>query len=778
MDSPPDSNAPSDLTEPQWQAVDHTDGPLLVLAGPGSGKTRVITRRIARLIHKGISPREILAITFTNKAANEMAERVSHLIPGTQVWVSTFHRFCARLLRHHGPAVGIQPNFTILDTADQRALFKEVLAEMDQENAHVPVGQIASRISLAKNKLLTPEMFSQQVEEGMGSFLDRCVAQTYGAYQKALLRSNAVDFDDLLMHVALLLRDNPVLRRQLDRRHRYILVDEYQDTNIAQYQIVHALSVDSQNICVTGDPDQSIYGWRGADIDNILRFEQDFPGTSIIRLEENFRSTPAILKGADQLIVHNVHRKHKALFTANPEGPPIELLSSFDAGEEADRIATRILTGVEQGRSWSEFAVLYRVNALSRRLEIAFLHHRIPYQVASGLAFYERSEIKDLLAYLRFFFNPHDETAFRRVLGMSVQCFGTKKKKILQGISKQTQNKVVRWAAQQGLDLMEAVRQASKIPHLSKQAVPALKRFGTMIEEIQYANDGSVEGLLRKILHRTQYTAAWEQSRSEDDMQRLANVEEFLSAARHHDETTTADDPLAAFLEESSLVADLDSVDSSAGKVTLMTLHAAKGLEFHSVFIVGVEHNLLPHERSLREQNPRELEEERRLLFVGMTRARRELCLTESTYRDVHGQTLPTISSQFLSEIPSLVRRDSDDDLPLPTSSKEVSSDESQTASSEPAPSRKQQRIEQLRRLGGKPLLTTGAALLAGHKTAADVPIGFKVGMRVRHPQKGVGLIVEVSIDGPRRTVGVHFDSGEQSEFLASKCPLQPIAQG
>lgn len=765
---------PSDLTPSQSEAVNHADGALLVLAGPGSGKTRVITRRIARLLEQGIGAHEVLAITFTNKAAGEMEERVAKLIPGRKVWVSTFHRFCARLLRHHGQGVGLQQNFTILDTTDQRTVLKQVLGEIDQDASNVPVGQIAARISRAKNQLITPEIFSQQIEEGTGTFLDRCVAQTYASYQRALLRSNAVDFDDLLMHVALLLRDNPQLRSHLDRRHRFILVDEYQDTNLAQYQIVRALSVDQPNLCVTGDPDQSIYGWRGADIENILRFEQDFPGARIVRLEENFRSTPAILQGADSLIRHNVHRKAKDLFTANPDGPPIELLSCSDATEEAERISARILAAVDEGRCWSEFAILYRVNALSRRLEISMLRNRIPYQVAAGVAFYERAEIKDLLAYLRMFFNPNDEMAFRRVLGMSVQCFGTRKKKILQGISKQTQNKVVRWAAQHGIDLFEAVKQAGKIPALSKQAVPALKRFAGMIEEIQYAGDGSVEGLLRKIIHRTQYTSAWEQSRSEDDVQRLANVEEFLAAARHHDETTTAEDPLAAFLEESSLVADLDSVDSTSGKVTLMTLHAAKGLEFPTVFIVGVEQNLLPHERSLRDQNPRELEEERRLLFVGMTRAMRELSLTETSYRDIHGQTLPTIPSQFIAEIPSLVRNSSDEvprvafPVHAPAEKPDIS----------PALTPHQAQIERLRKLGGKPLLTTGAALLSGKQTAADIPFSFKVGMRVRHPQKGVGLVVEVSIDGPRRTLGVHFDSGEESQFLATKCPLQPIAEG
>lgn len=777
-------NAPADVTAAQWQAIDHFEGPLLVLAGPGSGKTRVITRRIARLIEKGVSPREILAITFTNKAANEMAERVGQLLPGTNVWVSTFHRFCAKLLRWHGQSVGLQPNFTILDASDQRAMLKQVLAEIDQDVSHVPIGQVSARISRAKNRLQTPEQILQQSEEGAGTYLDRCVAQAYAAYQKILLASNAVDFDDLLMHVALMMEEQEFLRRQWDRRFRFTLVDEYQDTNLAQYQIVKALSVEYPNLCATGDPDQSIYGWRGAELDNILRFENDFPSSRLVRLEENFRSTKSILQAADQLIKHNIHRKAKDLYTANPQGQSVELITAQDATEEAEQIVSLIRQEVaEKGRQWSDFAVLYRVNALSRRLEIAALRHRIPYQVAAGVAFYERAEIKDLLAYLRLIHNPSDLSAFQRVLGMSVQCFGNKKKKILQGISKQSQNRVIRWAERQQITLSEAVKQASLIPQLSKQAVPALKRFGQMWEELIQADNGSVEGLLQKIVHRTQYTSAWEQSQVEQDMQRLANVEELIAAARHHDETHSADDTLAVFLEECSLVADLDAVDSQAGKVTFMTLHAAKGLEFPVVFVLGVEHNLLPHERSLKSDNPKELEEERRLLFVGMTRAKQELYLTCTNYRDMHGQTLPTIPSPFLEEIAVLQTRDAIPvNLPGPAiRSREIpSSEETQSQeTSSRTPASSVRTPESLKKLLGGVKLTTGAALLNGKQTPAEIPVGFTVGMRVRHPQQGTGSVVEIhGAGGKWKTIVVEFDSGEHGSFLAQKCPLQPIGAG
>ncbi|MCA9113111.1 MAG: UvrD-helicase domain-containing protein, partial [Planctomycetaceae bacterium] len=379
-----------DLTPSQRQAVSHIDGPLLVLAGPGSGKTRVVTRRIAHLVESGVPPSQILAITFTNKAAEEMSERVKAILPAARVWVSTFHRFCARLLRRHAWVVGLESNYTILDTGDQKTAMRRVMHDLDLDPVHYTPDRIAWHISTAKNDLVTAEMYARRYEEQIGDHWQATVARVYPAYQKWLLDSNAVDFDDLLLHVAVMLAEHEELRNDLDERFRYVLVDEYQDTNIAQYQIVRALSQQFPNLCVTGDPDQSIYGWRGARIANILRFEQDYPDAKVIRLEDNFRSTRAILRSADALITHNTQRKDKRLITQNPEGESVKLLRFPDSHLEADGIARQIREQVEAGeREWTDFAIFYRVNALSRQLENALMRHRVPFQVAAGVAFYD-----------------------------------------------------------------------------------------------------------------------------------------------------------------------------------------------------------------------------------------------------------------------------------------------------------------------------------------------------------------------------------------------------
>ena len=397
----------ADLTESQRAAVEHFEGPLLVVAGPGSGKTRVITRRIACLIDRGVHPHEILAITFTNKAARVMSERVQALLPRCFVWVSTFHKFCARLLREQAAVVGLRSNFSIFDTSDQLTLLKGVLHDLDFDATHFPPGKLLGRISKAKNDLITAEQFKQKHSASIGTHLDAVTARVYPLYQKRLLEANAVDFDDLLMHVARMLHEHDELRMTLDERYRFILVDEYQDTNRAQYQIVAALSQQYPNLCVTGDPDQSIYGWRGAQIENILRFERDFPGVALVRLEENFRSTPEILAAADELIRHNVNRKPKRLKAMRESGQPVELRLYVDGQNEASSIAAEIQSLVQSGqRGWNDFAIFYRVNSLSRTVETALSRLKIPYQVAGGLAFYERAEIKDILGYLRLIEKP------------------------------------------------------------------------------------------------------------------------------------------------------------------------------------------------------------------------------------------------------------------------------------------------------------------------------------------------------------------------------------
>ncbi len=883
-----------DLTPSQRAAVEHFHGPLLVLAGPGSGKTRVITRRIARLIERGVRPWEILAITFTNKAARAMSDRVQALLPGKRIWVSTFHRFCSRLLRDHGRSVGLQPNFSIYDTSDQQQIIKQVLSEQNFDAAHFPANKIGARISHAKNELLTPELYVARYGEGIGTHLEAVVAKVYPAYQKRLLAANAVDFDDLLVHVALLLAENEELRTELDQRFRFILVDEYQDTNKAQYQIVAALSQIEPNLCATGDPDQSIYGWRGARIENILRFEQEFPDVTMIRLEENFRSTPEILQTADALISHNIQRKPKRLKTDNASGEKVELRLHRDGQDEANGIANEIAALVEAGeRQWKDFAIFYRVNALSRSLETALARQKISYQIAGGVAFYERAEIKDLLGYLRLIENPQDRVAFLRVVNTPTR-----------GIGKSSLDKLVRWADGTGTVLLDAARQPGAVPDLPKKAAVQLRAFAALIDELAQASSGptlvpsssgerarvrgpngenvsdlggdsfsgpqpstldpqrmgeepltltlspqsrgegtgdeepphpnplphkaggegtgqsqvepevtgeSVEALLKLVLRRTGYLRQFESSPDEDDMQRLGNIDELVSAARQYDEEeakTEQGGSLGGFLETASLAQDIDSLDESTGAVMLMTLHAAKGLEFPVVYVIGVEQNLIPHERSLRENDARQLEEERRLLFVGITRAEEKLVLTHTQRREIHGRSLSTIPSDFLQEL-NLQHRDctgaedfqfgdfaahdfADDHFGDDAGNAHDDHGEVDYDASDPDEADHEQaaRVESkftaLRQVGksfNRPRvlpnnlhLTTGAALESGAAGKIELSLGFAVGMQVRHPRYGLGTVIETSGLAKNRMVVVEFATDARREsFVASKCPLQPV---
>ena len=790
-----------DLTPSQRAAVEHFRGPLLVLAGPGSGKTRVITRRIARLIERGVRPWEILAITFTNKAARAMSDRVQALLPGKRIWVSTFHSFCARMLRDHGRSVGLQPNFSIYDTSDQQQIIKQVLSDQNLDAAHFPANKIGARISHAKNELLTPELYVARYGEGIGTHLEAVVAKVYPAYQKRLLAANAVDFDDLLGHVARLLAENEELRSELDQRFRFILVDEYQDTNKAQYQIVAALSQIEPNLCATGDPDQSIYGWRGARIENILRFEQEFPDVTMIRLEENFRSTPEILQTADALISHNVQRKPKRLKTDNASGEQVELRLHRDGQDEANGIANEIAALVEAGeRQWKDFAIFYRVNALSRSLETALARQKISYQIAGGVAFYERAEIKDLLGYLRLIENPQDRVAFMRVVNTPTR-----------GIGKSSLDKLVRWADGTGTVLLDAARQPGAVPDLPKKAAVQLRAFAGLIDELGQSSAGVVEALLKLGLRRTGYLRQFESSPDEDDMQRLGNIDELVSAARQYDEQeakTEQGGSLGGFLETASLAQDIDSLDESTGAVMLMTLHAAKGLEFPVVYVIGVEQNLIPHERSLRENDIRQLEEERRLLFVGITRAEEKLVLTHTQRREIHGRSLSTIPSDFLQEL-NLKHRDctgaedfsfgdfaahdfaddhcGDDSGDAHDDHGEIDNDASDTdeADHEKA-ARVASKYAALRQVGkslNRPRvlpsnlhLTTGAALESGTRQQVELSLGFAVGMQVRHPRYGLGTVIETSGLAKNRMVVVEFATDARREsFVAAKCPLQPI---
>ena len=760
------------LTQAQREAVEHLDGPLLILAGPGSGKTRVITHRVANLLRHGVPARQILALTFTNKAADEMRSRIEQLAPGEAVWMSTFHRFCSRLLRQYAAGVGLDQNFTIYDTADSRQVLKRTLEQLDIDAVLYTPERIASAISWAKNRLIHPDDY----EPRPGHPLGRVVARVYPAYQARLLASSAVDFDDLLLHVATLLRHNPETRATLDERYRYILVDEYQDTNLAQYTIVRALSIDQPNLAVTGDPDQSIYGWRGANLSNILDFEDDYPNVRVVRLERNYRSTKRILRVADSLIGYNRRRKQKGLYTENDEGQGVRLTAYTTQRVEAESIAAYIAEEVRAGhRRPRDFAIFYRVNALSRSLEFALRDAGVPYQMVNGLEFYQRKEIKDTLAYLHLINNPRDDNALLRIINVPPR-----------GIGKRTIERLAEHANRYRLSLLEAARESGLIESLNKRAAVAVARFVATYDQLSIHAAAPVEEILGHVLSSSGYQQYLMDSEDEEDQERLANIEELLTAAREFDERNPGDAPLEAFLEDACLVNETDAWATDNNQATLMTLHASKGLEFPVVFIVALEEGLLPHERS--REHDELLEEERRLLFVGITRAQQELHLSMATYREFRGQRRRTVPSQFLMELPRgemdvvepserfepawdagdhVDGRGYDDDI-------RFEPDEFDQAA--PAP-----KTGAASQAATAAPLTTAAELQRRAKTDAPCvpPEAFHQGMVVRHPEYGLGKIVALSGSGVKRTATVAFASAAgEKKFMLAKSPLQPAGRG
>jgi DNA helicase-2/ATP-dependent DNA helicase PcrA len=768
------------LTAAQREAVEHIDGPLLILAGPGSGKTRVVTHRIANLLRHGVPARQILALTFTNKAADEMKSRVERLAPGQSVWVSTFHRFCARLLRQYASLVGLEQNYTIYDTGDSAAVLRRACAEADVDTKHFTPPQMAVAISWAKNNLIGPEEYQPRVGQPLGAV----VAKVYPVYQRRLLAANAVDFDDLLLHVAALLRANPELRETLDARYRYILVDEYQDTNLAQYAIVRALSITYPNLSVTGDPDQSIYGWRGANINNILNFEHDFQNVHVVRLEQNYRSTQRIVRVAAELISWNTKRKQKGLFTENPEGGPVRYVAYPTQMDEADHIAAQIAEAVHSGRRRpGDFAIFYRVNALSRPLEFALRSAGIPYQMVNGVEFYQRREIKDVLAYLLLINNPRDDVAFLRVVNMPPR-----------GIGKTTLDRLAAHATSRGRSLLETAREAGMIGVIPKKAAVAVAKFVAMYDRLSLVSMRPVEEILGHVLNETGYQAHLIDSGLDEDQERLANIQELLTAAREFDEQTPGEGHLEEFLENVCLINDVDVWESSDDRVAMMTLHASKGLEFPCVYIVAVEEGLLPHERS--QNSPDELEEERRLFFVGITRAQEELQLSVSQYREFRGRRQLTIPSKFLVELPF-------DEMEAAegawSKEEETSCDE---AWDEPAHEGDEVQVHDddlvwsppdasegetgIRPTGisqiGKlriPTLTTAAELAAPSQTGTGLsPELFHQGMVVLHPEYGLGKIVALSGSGLRRTATVSFASAGEKKFVLAQSALRPMKGG
>ena len=623
------------LTESQLRAVNHKDGPLLVLAGPGSGKTRVITSRIANLIRSGVNPYNICAITFTNKAADEMRQRLQSYNLPSGVRASTFHSLCVWILRVYAEQAGIKMNFSIYDDSDQKRIIKEAITACGLESTNFPPAKMLDAVSRAKNDLETPQV----VAEYAGDYFQKNFANVYRRYQETLDENNALDFDDLLMRVAMLLRDCPDVRQQLSERFKYLLVDEYQDTNHAQYQIAKGLALAHGNICVTGDPDQSIYRWRGADIGNILIFEKDWPNAVVVKLEENFRSTPNILELADKLIANNTNRKQKKLIATLPPGDDARVDQYDDADEESSQVASQISTLIEKGVDPNEIAVFYRVNSMSRQIEEAFVRRQIPYQVVRGVEFYSRKEIRDLLSYLKLIANPADNSAFLRAIGTHPR-----------GIGKTTLDRLVIFAEQNNISLLHASAKASIIDGINKPTQGRLAAFAQQIDGFIKDSSDKVAEIMETVLEDSGMLDALHKQDAAD----IENATELINAASKYDEQ--AESPsLLDYLQSIALYSDTDAFDPSSGKVSLMTLHAAKGLEFDNVFIIGLEEGLLPHERSL-SGSDEELEEERRLFFVGITRARKILFISYAKHRVMRGQFMRTIPSKFLYEIDALQR--------------------------------------------------------------------------------------------------------------------------
>ena len=627
------------LNKEQQQAVQYTEGPLLILAGAGSGKTKVLTVRIAHLLAQGVNPYEILAITFTNKAAKEMKNRVEGLVGdvANRIWLSTFHSFCAKFLRFElDNFLGYNSNFTIYDTSDSQAVIKAALKALNLDDKYYPVGAMIAAISDAKNKLLFASDFRKQARD----FYQQKVADVYEYYERELRKNNALDFDDLLLVAVKLLQSNEAVLDKYSKRFRYVMIDEYQDTNHAQYLLAKLLASHWKNIAVVGDADQSIYAWRGADIQNILDFEKDYPNCTSIKLEQNYRSTKIILDAANAVIENNEGRPKKNLWTDKTEGAKIQHFTAQSEHEEAAFIGDTIAKKHDiHGVPYGDMAILYRTNAQSRVLEEALIKRALPYIMVGGTKFYDRKEIKDVLAYLRVLYNPFDDLSLLRIINVPKRSIGAT-----------TVAKLQDYARANGTSLFMTLTQLHLVDSIKGKTKEKLEEFGilifTLVAEME---DRTVLDILESILDRTGYLAQLEESTDPQDQARAENIGELLSVAKDFQDTNPSG-TVEDFLEQVALVNDVDSFEQEESKVTLMTLHAAKGLEFPIVFLGGLEEGLFPHSRTL--MNPEEIEEERRLAYVGITRAEKELYISNATTRTVFGRTSSYLPSRFIDEIP------------------------------------------------------------------------------------------------------------------------------
>ena len=627
------------LNKEQQQAVQHTEGPLLILAGAGSGKTKVLTVRVAHLLAQGVNPYEILAITFTNKAAKEMKSRVEGLVGdvANRIWLSTFHSFCAKFLRFEIDSfLGYNSNFTIYDTSDSQAVIKAALKALNLDDKYYPVGAMIAAISDAKNQLLFTSDFRKQARD----FYQQKVADVYEYYERELRKNNALDFDDLLLVAVKLLQSNAAVLDKYSHRFRYVMIDEYQDTNHAQYLLAKLLASHWKNIAVVGDADQSIYAWRGADIQNILDFEKDYPNCTSIKLEQNYRSTKIILDAANAVIDNNEGRPKKNLWTDKTEGAKIQHFTAQSEHEEAAFIGDTIAKKHDiHDVPYGDMAILYRTNAQSRVLEEALIKRALPYTMVGGTKFYDRKEIKDVLAYLRVLYNPFDDLSLLRIINVPKRSIGAT-----------TVAKLQEYARANGTSLFMTLTQLHLIDSIKGKTKEKLEEFGilifTLVSEME---NRTVLDILESILDRTGYLAQLEESTDPQDQARAENIGELLSVAKDFQDTNPSG-TVEDFLEQVALVNDVDSFEQEESKVTLMTLHAAKGLEFPIVFLCGLEEGLFPHSRTL--MNPEEIEEERRLAYVGITRAEKELYISNATTRTVFGRTSSYLPSRFIDEIP------------------------------------------------------------------------------------------------------------------------------
>ncbi len=742
------------MNEMQQQAVLHTDGPLLILAGAGSGKTRVLTHRAAYLIEEaGVNPYHIMAITFTNKAAGEMRQRIDDIVGygSESIWVATFHSSCVRILRRHIDRIGFDTNFTIYDADDQKTLMKEICKRLEIDTKIYKERTFLSAISSAKDELIDPIAFSLRAQ---GDYQKQRQAEVYKEYQASLRKNNALDFDDLIMKTVELFKTDAEVLEYYQERFRYIMVDEYQDTNTAQFQLIKLLAGKYRNLCVVGDDDQSIYKFRGANIYNILHFEKEFPDAKVIKLEQNYRSTQNILNAANHVIANNVGRKRKELWTENGEGEKVAFRQFETGNEEADYVAGDITSKVRKGIcGYKDCAVLYRTNAQSRLFEERFIASNIPYKIVGGVNFYARREIKDLLAYLKTIDNARDDLAVRRIINVPKR-----------GIGATTLNRVQDYALQQGIGFYEALKMAEDIPTLGRGAAK-LKPFVTLIQTMRSkAEYIGVTELLQEVIEETGYVEELEAENTEEAQQRISNIDELISkaAAYEADETREGPATLSGFLEEVALVADIDSVDEAQDYVVLMTLHSAKGLEFPQVYLAGMEDGLFPSYMSICADNSvEEIEEERRLCYVGITRAKARLSISCARQRMIRGETQYNKVSRFVKEIPASllageIRKEREPERHKPTMSQFAR----QAFRAKPMAMTQAAQVPPVKNFGGN----------------ADAQVlSYVVGDRVKHVKFGAGTVKQIVSGGRDYEVTVEFDSAGVKKMFAAFAKLQKL---